>query len=195
MQESQSSTVAIATKLALLLAALLGCGLPAAAAPEVCVLAPHIEPAGPTPPTPPTARIPLSRPTLFIREPLAEIHLARGDTLLWRSPAPLEGPLAWPLAPLQPQQVVTLRLRPLGAQPDHFATIRLQGAPPQRLKAGDALLRSLLAGHPAAWRPAIEGLLAQGDRSLATALLLSSEGPNDPDLNALRRLAVQGSCP
>jgi hypothetical protein len=197
MQESQGSTVAIATKLALLLGALLGCGLPAAAAaaaPEVCVLTPHIEPAAPTPATPPTARIPLSRPTLFIREPLAEIRLERGDTLLWRSPAPQEGPLAWPLAPLQPDALLTLRLRPLGADPSHFATIRLQAGSAERLTAGDALLRSLQVGPSAAWRPTIEGLLTKGDRSLATALLFASEGPDAPALNALRLLAARDSC-
>jgi hypothetical protein len=142
--------------------------------------------------------VPISRPTLFIREPLAEIRLERGQTILWRSRspanAPLEGPLAWPLAPIAPHELLRLRLRPLGAEPDQFATIRLRGAPPQRLAKGDAVLRSLLAGQPMAWRPAIEGLLTRGDRSLATALLFASEGPDDPGLNALRLLAVQGSC-
>jgi hypothetical protein len=198
MQQSQHSTVAIATKLALVLGPILAFSWPAAAAPEVCVLAPHIEPTGPTPPTLPTARIPLSRPTLFIRDPLAEIRLDRGDTPLWSVLAPvaspLEGPLAWPLGPLQPDQLLTLRLRPLGAAPSEFATIRLQTVPPQRLAAGNALLRSLLAGPPAAWRPAIEGLLTHGDRSLATALLFASEGPDEPALNALRIQAVRDSC-
>ena len=198
MQQSQGSTVAMATKLALFLGVLLGCSWPAAAAPDVCVLAPHIEPASATPPTPPTARIPLSRPTLFIREPLAEIRLERGDTVLWRSPIPLaspvEGPLAWPLAPLQPDQHLTLRLRPLGAGPSHFATIHLQAASSERLAAGDALLRSLLVGPAAAWRPMIERLLTRGDRALATALLFANEGPDEPALNALRLLAARDSC-
>jgi hypothetical protein len=78
--------------------------------------------------------------------------------------------------------------------PDQFATIRLQAAPAQRLAAGEALLRSLLASPAAAWRPAIDGLLAKGDRSLATALLFASEGPDEPALNALRQLAVGESC-
>ena len=198
MQQSQVSTVAIATKLALVLAVFLAGSKPGAAAPEVCVLAPRIDPAPATPPALPTALVPLSRPTLFIREPLAEIRLERGQTILWSSLAPvsgpLEGPLAWPLGPLAPHQLLLLRLRPLGAQPDQFATIHLRGAPPQRLAAGDAVLRSLLAGRPAAWRPAIEGLLTKGDRSLATALLFASQGPDEPELNALRRQAVQGSC-
>lgn len=198
MQQSQGSTVAIATKLALLWLWLLAGSLPGAATPEVCVLAPHIDPTSSLPPSLPTAQIPLSRPTLFIREPLAEVRLERGNALLWSSSAPasapLEGPMAWPLGPLVPHQILLLRLRPLGAEPDQFATIRLQGAPPQRMEGADALLRSLRAGQPAAWRPAIEVLLRQGDRSLATALLFASEGPDEPNLNALRLLAAQGSC-
>jgi hypothetical protein len=199
MQLSQGSTVAIATKLPLLWLWLFAGSLPGAATPVVCVWAPHIDPTSSLPPSLPTAQIPLPRPTLFIREPLTEIRLERGDTLLWTTRAalasPLEGPLAWPLAPLHPRDVLTLRLRPRGAGPQQFATIRLQAAPPQRLNTGDALLRSLLAGPATAWRPAIEGLLARGDRALATALLFANEGPNEPALNALRLLAVRESCP
>jgi len=198
MQQSKGSTVAIATNLVLVLVVLLGGSRPAVAAPEVCVLAPHVAPAADTPPALPTAQVPIRRPPHFIREPQAEIRLERGQTNHWSSlapaNAPLEGPLAWPLGPLAPHQLLLLRLRPLGAEPDQFATIRLRGAPPQRLAAGDAVLRTLLAGRPAAWRPAIEGLLTKGDRSLATALLFASEGPDEPELNALRLQAVQGSC-
>lgn len=198
MERSQDSTVAIATKLTLAWVALLGAPDPVAAAPEVCVLAPHVTPAGASSPAPPIALVPLGQPTLFLREPLAEIRLDQGDTLLWGVRAPqgtsIEGPLRWPLAPLQPRQEFTLRLRPLGAEPNAFASVRLRAAPPQRLAAGDALLRSLLAGPATAWRPTVESLLAQGDRALATALLFASEGPNAPDLNALRLQAVRGSC-
>jgi hypothetical protein len=37
--------------------------------------------------------------------------------------------------------------------------------------------------------------LAKGDRPLATALLFAHEGPNEPELNALRLLVAQQSCP
>ena len=198
MQRSQGSAVVIATKLTLGLGVLLGFASPVAAIPEVCVLAPHVTPAGANPPALPVALVPLTQPTLFLREPQAEIRLDQGDSVLWSLRAPLgtaiEGPLTWPLAPLQPRQEVTLRLRPLGAEPNAFASVRLRAAPPQRLAAGDARLRSLLAGPATAWRPTIESLLAQGDRALATALLFASEGPNAPDLNALRLQAVRGSC-
>ena len=190
--------MAIATRLAVTLAALLSWTRAAVATPELCVLAPHVTPASAPTPSLPIALVPLRRPTLFVREPLAELRLEEGDATLWRfAPPPgsaFEGPLAWPLPPLQANQSVTLRLRPLGAEADQVATIRLQAAPSQRLEAGEALLRSLLSGPPTAWRPTIDGLLAKGDRPLATALLFASEGPNDPTLNALRLWAARESC-
>lgn len=167
-----------------------------AALPDLCVLAPAIEPANPQ--AIPTALSPLSRPTLFVREPLAELRIERGSTLLWswssRAGEPLEGPLAWPLPPLQPGQTLTVRLRPADAPPDQFATIQLVGAPARRLREGDRLFQSLLS-RPGAWSAAIDGLLEKGDRSLATALLFAHEGPSDPNLNALRLLVAQRSCP
>lgn len=206
MNASQGLTVAIVTKSTLFLAGLLaaalaGSALPLAAraAPDVCVLAPSLEPAPQLAPSAlPKAETPLSRPTLFVREPLAELRVERGSTALWawRSQAgeALEGPLAWPLPPVKPRQTFTVRLRPVGATADHFATIQLVGAPQGRLREGDGLLQSLL-GRPQAWLPAIDSLLAKGDRSLATALLFAHEGPNEPELNALRLLVAQQSCP
>lgn len=177
---------------------LASCSPPGNAFPEVCVLAPHLERANAVSPGIPLARLPLSRPTLFIREPLVELRIEQGETLLWswqalKVGAPLEGPLAWPLAAVKPRQTLTVRMRPFGATPEEFATIQLEGAPPQRMREGDGLLQSLM-GHPPAWRPAIEGLLAKGDHPLATGLLFASEGPNDPELHALRLLVAQQSC-
>ena len=200
MKPSQCSAVAIATKATLLLVGLLGTAQPLAAEaaiPDICVLAPSLE-ATTHPPAIPKAQTPLSRPTLFVREPLAELRIERGSTVLWswRSLAgeALEGPLAWPLPPLKPRQTFTIRLRPVGATADHYATIQLVGAAPGRLREGDGLLQSL-QGRPQAWLPAIDRLLAKGDRSLATALLFAHEGPNEPELNALRLVVAQQSCP
>ncbi|MEB3261263.1 MAG: hypothetical protein VKP63_11625 [Cyanobacteriota bacterium] len=193
--------MATATKSALPLGLVLALGFapPVLATPDLCVLAPLVSPIGTGARDLPLALVPLRRPTLFLRESLAELRLEEGDTLRWRAStrpdAPLEGPLAWPLDPLTPGQRLTLRLRPLGAGPNQFASLLLQAGPQERLTAGDNLLRSLLAGPPTAWRPAIEGLLAKGDRALATALLFASEGPSEPDLNALRLQAAHTSCP
>lgn len=191
----------MATKAFLVLAALVGASLPMAAMaamPDICVLAPSIESASHAAPQAiPKALTPLSRPTLFVREPLAELRIERGSTVLWtwrsQMGEALEGPLAWPLPPLKPGQTFTVRLRPADATADHFATIQLVGAPAKRLREGDGLLQSLL-GRPTAWLPAIDGLLAKGERSLATALLFANEGPNERELNALRLLVAQQSC-
>lgn len=180
------------------MALLLGCSPGVSAAPDICVFAPHLALASSLSPTEPRAVVPISRPTLFIREPLAELRIEEGSHVLWswasQMGEALEGPVAWPLPPLKAGQTLTIRLRPIGARPDASATIELVGAPAQRLHAGDRLFQSLL-GTPKAWRPTIEALLAKGDHPLATALLFANEGPNDPDLNDLRRLAVQNSCP
>lgn len=204
MKQSQDSTVAIATECALLLA-LLGCASPVTGTPDVCVLAPYLEPTSTLSQKAPRALVPTSRPTLFLREPLTELRIEAGTpstapgriALLWswegQMGEPLEGPQPWPLEPLQPGQTVTVRMRPLGATSDHFASIELEAAGAQRLQAGDQLLASL-AGRPAAWRPTIDDLLEKGDRSLATALLYATEGPNAPDLNDLRRVVAQQSC-
>jgi hypothetical protein len=138
MKPFQGSTVAIATKPALLLlAGLLSAVLPMAARaaiPDVCVLAPSLEPSTKLiTPAIPQAQTPLSRPTFFVREPLAELRIERGSTVLWAwqslAGEALEGPLAWPLPPLKPRQAFTVRLRPVGATADHFATIQLVGRP------------------------------------------------------------------
>jgi hypothetical protein len=70
---------------------------------EVCVIAPRSEadPSGRA-----LARVPLSQPTIFVREPLARVRLLRGSTVLWeRQSGPggaIEGPIAWPLPPWPP---------------------------------------------------------------------------------------------
>jgi hypothetical protein len=146
----------------------------------------------------PLAVVALSRPSLFSVEPLQEVQILAGKRLLWRRQSSsqvgvIEGPIAWPLAPIRPGQVLSLRLRPLGTGPADFAVIRLQGAPAQRLAQGDALLRSL-GSDPIRWRTAVDRAMQQADLPLAAALLFAFEGPSDPELNDLRSSVFQRSC-
>ena len=163
---------------------------------SVCLITPRV---GGTAARLPLAVVALSRPTLFSVEPLQEVQILAGKRLLWRRQSAgqlgvIEGPIAWPLAPIRPGQVLSLRLRPLGTGPADFAVIRLQGAPAQRLAQGDALLRSL-GSDPIRWRTAVDRALQQADLPLAAALLFAFEGPSDPELNDLRRTVLQRSCP
>ncbi len=200
-----------------LLAVLLPLGLPAlasrpdpaSAALSLCVITPRItDPGG----RPPAALVAVSRPTLFVVEPLIELQILEGNRLLWRqgplagSPRPaagapfgalpagtIEGPVPWPLAPIRPGQTLTLQLRPLEGSPNGFAVVRLIGSPAGQLARGDALLAGL-GRDPHRWRLAVEAAMERGDLPLASALLFAFEGPGAPDLNALRLTVIRRSC-
>ena len=200
-----------------LLAVLLPLGLPAlasrpdpaSAALSLCVITPRItDPGG----RPPAALVAVSRPTLFVVEPLIELQILEGNRLLWRqgppagSPWPaagapfgalpagtIEGPVPWPLAPIRPGQTLTLQLRPLEGGPNGFAVVRLIGSPAGQLARGDALLAGL-GRDPHRWRLAVEAAMERGDLPLASALLFAFEGPGAPDLNALRLTVIRRSC-
>jgi hypothetical protein len=164
------------------------------AGPEVCVIAPRTEAdrSGPA-----LASVPLSRPTIFVREPLAQVRLLRGSTVLWERQAglegPIQGPIAWPLPPLRPGESVRLLLQPSGSGPTAFAEVLLRSADGATLRRTDTLVASLRA-NPDAWQGAVERALVRGDGALATALLFAFEGPSAPALDALRLEAFQHSC-
>ena len=161
---------------------------------EVCVIAPRSEadPSGRA-----LARVPLSQPTIFVREPLARVRLSRGSTVLWeRQSGPggaIEGPIAWPLPPLAPGDDLRLLLQPIGSGPAAFAEIRLHAADGATLRRTDGFLRTLRV-DPSAWRGAVEQAMSRGDAALATALLFAFEGPSDPALDHLRLETYQQSC-
>lgn len=182
---------------------------PSAAAISLCVITPRI-----TDPSPqiPAAEVAISRPTVFVIEPLIEMQILEGSHLRWQrragdgSPSPaagaaitalpaatLEGPIPWPLPAIRPGQILTLRLRPPGTGPDAFAVVRLVAPAGPRLAQGDTVLASL-GRDPSRWLAAVETALAGGDLSLASALLFSFEGPSSPDLDELRLRVIRSSC-
>jgi hypothetical protein len=167
---------------------------PSPQAAEVCVIAPRLE-AGEH--GRPSATLPLSRPTIFVRDPLAQVRLMRGGRVIWQLQAAprevLQGPLPWPLEPLRPGERLQLQLQPIGSAGDAFATIDLQASSGATLARNDARLAAL-GNDPQAWQRAVAGALQQGETALATALLFAFDGPSAPDLDALRLEAFQRSC-
>ena len=182
---------------------------PAAAGASLCVITPRItDPDGPLP----AALVAVSRPTLFVVEPLSELQILEGNRLLWRQGPPagstrptagapfgalptgtIEGPVPWPLEPIRPGQALTLRLRPLEGGATAYAVVRLIGSPARQLARGDALLASL-GRDPYRWRLAVEAAMERGDLPLASALLFAFEGPGAADLDALRLTVIRRSC-
>jgi hypothetical protein len=186
----------------LTLAALL-LGLPQAALPalqpeakalDVCLLTPvaQVKASGLV-----RAVSPVATPTIFARGPFAEIRLERGGELLWSRQASatevIEGPQAWPLAPLGPGERLVLRLRPLGSGPADFASIELIGGRADTMAREERLRRSL--GHdPAAWLRAVNAALQASRPAEALALLFDNRGPTSRELNALRREVHDQAC-
>lgn len=135
---------------------------------SVCLLSPW-----------PRAPVGLSAPVLQAAGPLNEIRLERGDQLLWQrrasSTQAIEGPILWPIAPLQPGEVLTLRLRPRGASGADFASYTLRVADAESLKANQAQVDAL-GQNPQVWFKAFENLTPSQSPQLA-ALLSSPAAP------------------
>lgn len=145
---------------------------------RVCLLSPW-------PTTPPrgqksaVALVPTTTPLLLTDGPLNEIQILRDDRIVWQqrasSTSPISGPLAWPLAPLQPSEQVVLRLRSRGAAGADFAEIRLQAPSAERLQRYQQLLGELQA-NPSRWPGALDASL-RTDPALAVALAGDANAP------------------
>ena len=137
----------------------------------------------------------LGNPTLAVLNPLNEIQIERDDKLVWqklaKSGQPITGPIPWPLAPIQPDETVKLRLRPQGASGADFANITLRGAPVELMEANSRLVKSL-GNKPETWINSIAQQLEQSNSPLARAILFAPEAPNSAALDELRKEV--GSC-
>jgi hypothetical protein len=143
------------------------------------------------------AVVPLPRPTILAAGPLNEVRIDRGGQLLWQrrasSTASIEGPIPWPLEPIQPGEHFILLLRPRGASGGDFARIHLTGASASEMRAHEALVTQL--GRDAkAWLQAIDNALDQQQVPLAWALLFSPQDPRSDELDALRREVLSQGC-
>jgi len=121
----------------------------------------------------------LSAPLLLAQAPLNEIRLERNEQLLWQqrasSTAAIEGPIPWPISPLRPGEVLTLKLRPRGAAGGDFAVFRLQATSAANLKANEDQVVAL-GSDPRTWYSFLEHLTPQ-QASTAAALLSSPNAP------------------
>lgn len=161
---------------------------------DVCVISPHLvlDTNGES-----VAKVAIGRPTLLAAGPLNEVRIERGGTTSWQrlasSTAAIEGPITWPLDPLQPGEIVDLKLRPRGSAGADFAVIRLKAAPAKQMQQAAVLVQGL-AADPVLWQRAIEQQLDQGRVALSWELLFDQRSPRSPSLDELRRLVVQRGC-
>lgn len=143
------------------------------------------------------ALVPLPRPTILAAGPLNEVRIDRDGQPIWRqrasSTAAIEGPIGWPVDPIQPGEQLTLLLRPRGASGGDFARIELTGASAGEMEANQALV-TRLGGDAKAWLSAVDSALDRRQVPLAWALLFAPQDPRSSDLDALRREVLQRGC-
>ena len=115
----------------------------------------------------------VSRPALLAAGPLNEVRIEQDNRIIWQERASstqaIEGPIAWPISPLQPGQQVTLKLRPRGASGGDFATFSLRAADADVLDDNDRQIHAI-GTDPVAINRFLEQLKPQQAGLAAAAL-------------------------
>jgi hypothetical protein len=121
----------------------------------------------------------VTTPVLLAEGPLNELRLEQGDQVLWQQRASstqaIEGAVAWPIRPLKPGEVITLKVRPRGAPGGDFASYTLRAADAATLQANQRQLDAL-GNDPKAWNILIENTAPQQIPQIA-GLLSSPQAP------------------
>jgi hypothetical protein len=143
------------------------------------------------------ALVPLPRPTILAASPLNEVRIDRGGQPVWRQRASstqaIEGPISWPVEPIQPGEQLTLLLRPRGASGGDFARIQLTGASATEMISHQALVEQL-GSDAKAWLKAVDIALDRNQVPLAWALLFAPQDPRSAELDELRREVLRRGC-
>jgi hypothetical protein len=135
----------------------------------------------------------LPRPSIVAAGPLNELRLERNGRLLWRelasSTQAIAGPVAWPIDPLQPGEMVTLKLRARGASAGDFSVVQLQAVSAQgqqqalaMQRQSDQQLLGLLDGS------------SEVQPAMAAEILFGSEQPRSEALRRIRGGLLAGAC-
>ena len=139
----------------------------------------------------------VSQPTIVVKGPLNELRLENQDGILWQklasSTQSIEGPIPWPIQPLSPNQILTLRVRPKGASGGDFATYSVVAGSAESMADAEAKIRKL-GSDPQAWRGAIQSALNTKQQGLALALLFSDRAPESSQIKLLQQAAIRQAC-
>jgi hypothetical protein len=143
------------------------------------------------------ALVPLPRPTILAAGPLNEVRIDRGGQPVWRQRASstqaIEGPISWPVEPIQPGEQLTLLLRPRGASGGDFARIQLTGASASEMSSHQSLVEQL-GSDAKAWLKAVDTALDRNQVPLAWALLFAPQDPRSAVLDELKREVLRRGC-
>ena len=129
----------------------------------------------------------VSRPTILAAGPLNEVRIEQDNQILWQERASsiqaIEGPITWPIRPLQPGEQLTLKLRPRGASGGDFATFSLRAVDADVLAENDRQIQTI-GTNPVAIDQFLERLKPEQAGLAATVLSL-------PQVPAVQRATLQ----
>jgi hypothetical protein len=112
-----------------------------------------------------------STPTIWSEAPLAEVVIEIERKVVWQQLAtrrnPIEGPIAWPLAALQPGQQITIRLRPWGCTGGAYAVLSLKAGECDALQKREQEISKQLRENQATEQQTTANTLAE-DRAIAS---------------------------
>ncbi len=136
-----------------------------------------------------------AQPDLVLGTPLNELEIRSGEAVLYSrlatSKAPIAGRLAWPIAAVQPQQQLQLAMRPQGAAGGDWAVLQLVGASKAEMERTARQLQTSRAGTTDQLL-ALEQLLQRGENGTALEMLWAESASSNPELEKLRKEAVDG---
>ena len=140
----------------------------------------------------PISEISLDQPIIFSPDPLNEITISKNGKILWSKNGTLEkrieGPISWPIKPIQAGEQYLLTIRPKGTLMGESAKIILQTSSKESFQKLEDLVKDL-GDNKSNWTKAINQQLRK-DINIAVALLFSEKAPQSKMLTNAKKIIL-----
>ena len=135
-----------------------------------------------------SAEIKVDKPTIYSLKPLNEIKIIKGNKILWReiatSSKKIEGPINWPLDPIERGDQFKLSLRAEGASLGSEVNINLITDEREKLNDLDEIV-SKLGDSKSSWIKSINKNI-KIDKDTGLTLLFSEKAPKSKELQKVK---------
>lgn len=157
---------------------------------RICLVSPWLPPGSDQPRVAITVS---GEPPIASPEPIAELSISRGETVLWKQSVDtsLRHPtlLPWPIAPMQPGESLTLQFRLAAATSRSPITLLLQ-----RPWTSSDTAETMKVAPKASSRARLEHLVAEQQAAAATELLFQAALRKDAAMQAVADALLASSC-
>ena len=144
-----------------------------------------------------SAEIKVDKPTIYSLKPLNEIKIIKDNKILWReiatSSKKIEGPINWPLDPIERGDQFKLSLRAEGASLGSEVNINLIADEKEKLNDLDEIV-SKLGDSKSSWIKSINKNI-KIDKDTGLTLLFSDKAPKSKELQKVKLdLSIEDRC-